>query len=69
MSKELRPATFAECLEEIIILLDAGDGAFKLLIPSYESGTEVQDDLRRVVQGLRRHPVLDEILMDMMDNG
>ena len=46
MSKELRPATFAECLEEIVILLNAGDKAFMVLL-GYESGTEIQDDLTR----------------------
>lgn len=68
MANELRPATFAQCLEEIVILLDAGDKAFKVLL-GYESGTEIQDDLTRLANGLRNHPVLDEILMDMMDNG
>ena len=67
MSKELRPATFAECLEQIVILLNAGDGAFKLIIPSYQGGTEIQDDLTRLSEGLRDHPVIDEILMDIMD--
>jgi hypothetical protein len=66
MANELRPATFAECLEQIVILLNAGDKAFEILL-GYESGTEIQDDLTRLSNGLRNHPVLDEIIMDIMD--
>jgi hypothetical protein len=66
MSRELRPDTFAECLEEVVILLNAGDKAFKCLL-DYESGTEVQDDLTRLSEALADYPVIDAMLMDMMD--
>jgi hypothetical protein len=64
-----RPLTFAGCLENLIVWLDFSDRIVNEKYSSLAKSREVQSDLKRVAQGLKRHPALDEILMDMMDHG
>jgi hypothetical protein len=70
MTKGDRPGTFADCLADITLWLDATDKYINTFGPAVRqglaTGNGVQQDLRRLAAALADHPELDAQIMALI---